>query len=94
MNRRLGAFLIVSFLCMQMLSFLHMAEFGFEKHEHSGHVCQIYLHCEHTKYRPHNASIVLQAPKYVLFTITLSELLFLRSQSYGAASPRSPPLFS
>lgn len=94
MNRKLGSFLIASFLCMQMLSFLHMAEFDFKKHEHSGHVCQIYLHCEHTKYRPHNADIVLQAPEYVVFTITLPRLLLVRFQSYGVASPRAPPLFS
>jgi len=94
MNRKLGIFLIISFLGMQMFSTLHMAEHGFDEHEHNGHVCQIYLHCEHSKYSTSGAAITLQTPEYFIFTITLPELLFVRSQSYGVASPRAPPLFS
>lgn len=94
MNRKLGLFLIISFLGMQVLTNLHMAEYGFEKHEHNGHVCQIYLHCEHTKYSTPGAAITLQTPEYFTFAITLPEFILVRSESYGVASPRAPPLFS
>jgi hypothetical protein len=94
MNRKLGLFIVFSFFAMQVLSTLHMAEYGVEKHEHNGHICQIYLHCEHTKYSTPGAAIALYSPEYVSFTIVLPELLFVRSESYGVASPRAPPLFS
>ena len=94
MNRELGLFLIVSFLGIQVLSFLHMAKFDFEKHEHSSHVCQIYLHFEHTKYGVSSTCTAIQTPKYIAFSITLPELLFVRLASYGVVSPRAPPLFS
>ena len=79
---------------MQMLSFLHMAEHGFEEHEHNNQICDIYLHCEHTKYSAPSAAIALQIPEYFTFTIALPELQFVRSQSYSIASARAPPLFS
>ena len=94
MNRKLGLFLIVSFLGMQMLSCLHMVEHGFEKHEHNGHICQIYLHCEHAKYSTPGAAITLQTPEYFTFAITFPEFIFVSSESYGLAFPRAPPLFS
>lgn len=94
MDKKLVLFLIFSFLGMQVLTNLHMAEYGFEKHEHNGHVCQIYLHCEHTKYSTPGAAITLQTPEYFTFAIILPEFIFVSSESYGVASPRAPPLFS
>lgn len=94
MNRKLSLFLVIGFLAVQVLSTLHMAEYGFDEHEHNGHVCQIYLYCEHIKYSTPSAAIALQAPEYFIFTIALPEILFIRLQNYGVASPRAPPLFS
>ena len=94
MNKKLGLFLIVSFLSMQILTFLHMASYAFETHEHNGHVCKIYQYCEHTKYSSLGADITLQAPEYFAFTTTLPEVLFVHSKNYGFASPRAPPRFS
>lgn len=94
MNRKLSLFLIISFLTVQALSALHMADYGLGEHEHNGHVCDVYLHSEHTKYSTPGTAIALQSPEYFTFTIALPELLFVRSQSYGVASPRAPPLFS
>lgn len=94
MNRKFSLFLIVSFLNVQMFSTLHMAECGLEKHEHNGQVCDIYLHWEHTKYSTQGSAVTLQTPEYPTFAIALTELVFVRSDSYGVASPRAPPLFS
>jgi hypothetical protein len=94
MNRKLGLFLVFSFLAMQVLSSLHIAEFGFEKHEHNDHLCQIYLHGEHTKYSKPSATFSLQTPDYISFTIAHPEQPFFHSQRYGIASPRAPPAFS
>jgi len=94
MNRKLSLFLIVSLLTVQVLSTLHMAEYGFGEHKHNGHVCDIYLYCEHTKYSTPDAAITLAAPEYVTFTIALPELIVVRTQTYRTSSPRAPPLFS
>lgn len=94
MKRKLSLFLIVSFLGMQVLSFLHMAEYGFDEHEHNGRVCDVYLQCEHTKYGTPSVAIAVQTPEYFTFTLTSTDILFVRVQSYGKASPRAPPLFS
>ncbi len=94
MNRKLGLFLVFSFLAMQLLSSLHIAEFGFEKHEHNGHLCQIYLHGEHAKYSKPSATFALQAPDYISFIIAHPGQPFVRSQRHGIASPRAPPAFS
>lgn len=94
MNKKFGLFLAISFLTVQVLATLHMAEYSFGEHEHNGHVCDIYLHGEHTKYSTPSAAIALQAPEYFAFIITLPDLTFVSSKAYGVASPRAPPLFS
>lgn len=94
MNRKLSLFLAISFFTVQMLATLHMAEHGFEKHEHNGQTCDVYLHCEHTKYSSPSEGIAVQLPEYFAFTIALPELTFVRSKTYVVASPRAPPLFS
>ena len=94
MNRKLGLFLAISFLTVQVLSTLHMTEYGFGYHKHNGHVCEIYLHCEHAKYSTPTPAITLTAPEYVTFAIVLPELTIVRSETYRTSSPRAPPLFS
>ncbi len=41
MKKQLSIFLAVIFLAVQMGSFVHMAEHGFEHHEHGNNPCQI-----------------------------------------------------
>lgn len=46
MNRKFCYILLSIFLAMQIFSVLHMAEHGFKKHEHNGHLCSVYMHSE------------------------------------------------
>ena len=94
MNKKLGLILIVGFLSMQLLTFLHMAEHVFEKHEHNENTCQICLNCEHTKYGTHSEAVALEVPEGFVLAPSLPELLFDSSESYRFALPRGPPLFS
>ena len=94
MNKTLSLLLIISFLGVQMLSHLHMAEHGFEKHEHDGHICDIYLHAEHTQYHTPGAATVLHVPEYAATAVTITGPHVVHSERYGVASPRAPPHFS
>lgn len=93
-HRKLSLFFLAGFVGMQTFSFLHMVEHGFEEHEHSGHVCAIYLHCEHIKYGAPDAVVTLQPPTYLVFATASPGLLFVRSGGRGAALSRAPPHFS
>lgn len=46
MKKQFSIFLAVIFLSVQMGSFVHMAEHGFEHHDHGGNPCQVeaYFH--------------------------------------------------
>jgi hypothetical protein len=94
MNRKLSLFLIVSFLSVQMFSTLHMAGHGFEKHEHNGQVCNVYLHCEHSKLGAPPAAAVLPMPEHFTFTVLLPKLPLIGLVSYDTSLARAPPLFS
>lgn len=94
MQKRTGLFIVLLFLSVQVLFTLHMAEHGFAEHKHNGHVCDIYLHCEHAKYSTPGGAVSLQAPPHIAFTIVLPELSFVRSEAHNASSPRAPPSFS
>jgi hypothetical protein len=94
MQKKLGLLIALLFLSVQVFSTLHMAEHGFAEHKHNGHICDIYLHCEHAKYSTPGAAISLQPPQHVTFTIALPELTFARSEAHSASSPRAPPVFS
>ena len=94
MNKKLVIFLILSFLSLQNFSFLHLAEFGFEEHEHDEDVCEIYLYCEQSKDNISNALISLQEHKYFIFAIVLERNFLTYSKKYKVISTRAPPQFS
>ncbi len=95
MNRKLGLFLIASFLSMQMFSFLHMAEHGFEEHEHEeGQTCEIYLFSEHAKYAGPTTAAIAESIDYITFRIVLPEQAALVSATHNLSFPRAPPHFS
>ncbi|PIR37166.1 MAG: hypothetical protein COV35_10795 [Alphaproteobacteria bacterium CG11_big_fil_rev_8_21_14_0_20_39_49] len=71
-----------------------MANYGLEKHEHDGQVCDIYLHCENTKHSTPSVAVVPNPFEYSTFSVALPELPLVRLQSYSFASPRAPPFFS
>jgi hypothetical protein len=94
MNKNFSSlFIITVFLSMQALSLLHATEYGFEKHEHNGKICDIFLSADHNKLLG-SVSAKLIAPNLLTFKITLlkKELSFLyKSHSFDS---RAPPLFS
>ena len=94
MKRKLNLFIIVGFLGMQMHSLLHTAEYDFDKHEHNGQVCSIYLHCEHTKYNTPEKEIILQVAESHAVAFIIPELAFVQHKKYKTSPPRAPPLFS
>ena len=94
MNRKLGFILVAGFLSVQFLTFLHMAEHAFEKHEHNEETCYICLNCEPAKYDRHNEAIALEVPERSVLMPDLTGLFFDSSQGYGFAFPRGPPIFS
>ena len=93
-HKKISLFIIVGFLSVQMLTYLHTAQYGFEKHDHHGYVCQIYLQSEHTKYNTSGAALLLQVATYLSFAIILFQFVFVSSTNYRGASPRAPPVFS
>ena len=94
MNKKLVIFLILSFLSLQNFSFLHLAEFGFEEHEHDEDVCEIYLYCEQSKDKMSNAAISMEGPEYFTFAFVLQRNFVIYSKKYRATSTRAPPQFS
>ena len=94
MGKKFTLFLIVSFLGMQLFSFLHMVEHGFEEHEHEGNVCQIFLFLEHKKYTETNIDVIAQSVEYIIFSTELSEQGKNVQIAYTISSPRAPPHFS
>ena len=94
MQGKLSLFLIISFFSMQMLSLLHMAEHDFEKHEHNGDICTIYLHYEQGKYADTVVANLGNTTVYDAYYLTLFYQADLASQPHTQAYPRAPPFFS
>lgn len=93
MHRTLCSLLIALFLAAQMLSLLHLAAHGFEKHEHNGQTCEVCLHNEQTQYAD-------AATPAVLPTLVLAEIrrcifasVLLNKGILGGVSTRGPPAF-
>ena len=94
MNKKLGLILILGFLSMQVLTFLHMAEHVHEEHGQDENTCQVCLNYEHTKYGTHSEAVALDVPEHFVLAPRLPEQLFDSSESFRFAFPRGPPLFS
>ena len=94
MYKKLVLFLILSFLSLQTFSFLHLAKFGFEEHEHDKNVCEIYLYCEQSKDNMSNVAISLQGLEYFTFAFVLQRNFLTYSKKYRVISARAPPQFS
>ena len=91
MNKRSSLLLIAVFLAVQVLSILHVSAFGFEQHKHNGHLCEIFLHSEKTKYADMPASISL--PIIPVSEVRLQNFtsVILSKQIYKGAFARAPP---
>jgi hypothetical protein len=94
MKKPFGLLLALLFLAAQVFSNLHMAEHGFAEHTHNGHVCEIYLYCDHGKI------VSVSPPDLRIDTtfVTLTPLPFttvaFSQERQHSSTPRAPPALS
>lgn len=95
MTKKLSFILIFSLLAVQMFSTLHMAEHGFEEHEHQGHVCDVYLYSQHQQQADHiPLPLITEQIEYVSFTYFSFIRSNLISYEESTVNSRAPPVFS
>jgi len=72
MKKQFSLFLAVIFFAVQMGSFAHMAEHGFEHHEHSGKPCQVeaYFHASQSFDSAHAEIIVAANSLMQIFALS------------------------
>lgn len=95
MLKKLSFILIFSLLAVQTLSPLHMAQHGFDKHEHNGKLCDIYFHSKHQQYTddvtpPVVAKLISYTSVSYLFVSYAAPALLIGK----AALARAPPVLS
>ena len=93
MKRTTGLFMTALFLIVQMLSLLHMAEHCFAVHEHDGHVCSIYLHCERAKCVDITPQADLQVQIFVEIRPQIPTADLPVGDIFDRPSARAPPAF-
>lgn len=92
MKKKLGLTFALFFVSVQLLALLHMAGSGFEKHEHNGHTCGIYLTGEQSQYCAIEKPVFVSRLDFVLGSITFPVHAPPHSQTFTPASPRAPPV--
>jgi len=95
MNRKLSLLLIAILLSAQTLSLVHMADHGFEKHKHNGHVCEIYFSCSKNSAFdiPPAISFHVNLAFVILTLVIFSSAIRTEYRRYSS-EPRAPPLYS
>ncbi len=95
MYKKSSLVLIFSLVVVQAFSMLHMAEHGFEKHEHQGQICDIYLYHQYQQQLDNNFWIlVLQEQGYVAFICQQQVNSFIAFYQISMTQPRAPPILS
>lgn len=94
MNKKLSLFLILSILAVQVLSTLHIADYGLEEHKHNGQICDVYLHSEQAKSAPPDTAITIALLEQSYAIVVLPKDKLIKTERYATASPRAPPVFS
>lgn len=93
MKRKLGLIFTIFFVGVQLLGLLHLAEYGFEKHEHHGQVCSIYLAGEQSKYSAAGDTVSVYPPEVVRSIITFPTRILVLPEIYPPSASRAPPVF-
>jgi hypothetical protein len=91
MKKTSSLFLTTLFLAMQMIALLHMAKYGFAKHNHDGHVCGIYLLGKQTKSVDVTPPVDLPAPVFITVKRQSFTSILLSSDVLKVAPIRGPP---
>lgn len=95
MARKLSFLLVAIFLCVQVLSLLHVAEYGFEKHGHNGRFCDIDFFYENQKIFDTPGTTGIPASVIiVVLTLSISLQAIRQAQQSYSAKPRAPPILS
>lgn len=79
---------------VQALSFLHVASYDFEEHDHQGQTCELYLFCEHSS----DVNISAAVTDRVNIDSLLADIHFdetlIPSRQELVKLPRAPPFIS
>lgn len=91
MKRRISLFIATVFLAVQVLAFLHMAEFGLKDHKHQGKLCEISQYCELAKIAGVILPVIPAATHYVMASYIGVYSHNHNSLSYLPLQARAPP---
>lgn len=93
MQKRLIFLLLYCFIIVQSLAAMHLAEHGFESHEHHGKICDIFLHGEAAKYSAISDATELATPVSQGSALTFAHYKAPIFVPYLISHPRAPPVF-
>ena len=90
--KKCGYLLVAIYLVMQIFSVLHMAEYGFVKHQHDGKVCSIYLYCEQAQNEGNTKPITFHFFGFVVDVLLVLSLVVYQKRNYLPLLARAPPV--
>lgn len=91
MHKKLSLLLASIFLTVQIFSLQHMAEYGFEKHQHQGKTCEAYLFCEQGKIAGSSPVVIPIASAIFLIDDASVTEVAVSTAYWNSAAPRAPP---
>jgi len=94
MTKKFFYILVAVFLAVQTFSVLHMAEHGYKKHEHHGHLCSVFTYNEQNNFIELPPAVALPLP--IAVAVVLSAFVDSSVIEEGAENtwPRAPPAVS
>ena len=93
MKKRSGLLLSAVFLSVQILSILHLAQYGFEQHQHNGHLCEIFIHNEKTQHADVPLPLLLTFLPVLEARLPHFASVILSKRIYKGALSRAPPAY-
>jgi hypothetical protein len=94
MIKKFSYALIAVFLAIQIFSAMHMAEHGFQKHDHNGHLCSIFTYSEQSHSTNLPTLFALNLPVSDIVAQPVNAPLLIRDVQEGNTWPRAPPASS
>ena len=94
MNQKTSLIIIISILLVQILSSVHMANHGVEKHKHAGIDCEISLANHKIKSGNIENPIKFEIANLAFLTADLIKNPFIKTNSSKSYLQRAPPTFS
>ncbi len=91
MNKKIGLFVAVFLLTVQILSVWHMAEHAFCNHTHNGKNCDIAFVFDKSKATSQSKTIDNSPLSFFIVKNTSYNSIISEPAAYYAANPRAPP---